>query len=114
MKAFVYFNLHKKMWSVRVDGKVMHHVNQILLKDCKLKVSKAGNARVRAEGRKNVHAGVLGTVVGMESLVMLPDGESQQVTYNPYKMDTFQTMDGSPVHTAGHVFLTNRKAWAYP
>jgi hypothetical protein len=68
MKAFVYFNLHSGLWSVKaldgfLKGKVVGHAERIRLKDCKLKVSEAGRQRVLRERCKNVHAGVVGEIV---------------------------------------------------
>ena len=64
-RVYVYFNLHKKIWSVRQAGKVIDHTKQIMLKDCKYLVGQAGRERVLQEKRKNVHAGVSGYVVDM-------------------------------------------------
>ena len=68
MKHFVYYNLHKHVFSVRSckSGLVEHHVNTVILSDCDFKVSKAGRDRVLKEKRKNVHAGVKGTVKSLE------------------------------------------------
>ena len=34
-RAYVYFNLHKKVWSVRQGGKVIEHSKVVMLKDCR-------------------------------------------------------------------------------
>jgi hypothetical protein len=90
MRVFVYFNLHKKVWSVRaldgpMKGKVIRHTQAIILHDCVCKVSQAGRRRVLLERRKNVHAGVVGTVVDVSPRLAF----DQQLTYNPYKYETF-------------------------
>jgi hypothetical protein len=59
-RLYVYWNLHKKTWSVRQSGKIVGHSDLIFLKDCRFLVGKAGQARVRREKKKNVHAGVSG------------------------------------------------------
>ena len=88
-RLYVYWNLHKKTWSVRQSGKIVGHADLVFLKDCRFLVGKAGQARVRREGKKNVHAGVSGY------LAMNAEFHKQQVdrdcwvTYNPYKHDTF-------------------------
>ena len=61
-KVDVYFNLHKKTWSVRQGGKVVGHTDQISIKNAQYIVSKKGNERVRREKKKNVHAYVRGYV----------------------------------------------------
>lgn len=67
MKAFVYYNLHTGLWSVKaldgdLKGKVVGHAERIRLKNCEFRVSEAGRQRVLSERRKNVHAGVVGEV----------------------------------------------------
>ena len=59
-KIEVYFNLHKKIWSVRQSGRVVLHTNYIQVKNPQYVVSQKGNERVRREKKKNVHAFVRG------------------------------------------------------
>ena len=88
-RLYVYWNLHKQTWSVRQSGKIVGHSDLVFLKDCRFLVGKAGQARVRREGKKNVHAGVSGY------LAMYAEFHNQKVDrdcfvmYNPYKHDTF-------------------------
>jgi len=51
-RLYVYWNLHKKTWSVRQGGKIVGHSDLIFLKDCRFLVAKAGQARVRREKKK--------------------------------------------------------------
>ena len=94
-RLYVYWNLNKKTWSIKQSGKVVGHHSLIFLKDCRFLVGKAGQARVRREGVKNVHAGVSGY------LAMNAEFHRQQVdrdcfvTYNPYRHDTFVNRDES-------------------
>lgn len=97
MRVFVYFNLHKKCFSIKAlegdrKGRVIAHRDVVVLENCKFKVSEAGRQRVLREKRKNVHAGVTG--------VWMDDAREQshfefltivgrQVTYNPYKYSNF-------------------------
>jgi len=87
-RVFVYRNLRTGTWSVKdlKTGRVIAHPDSIRLKDCTLKVSIAGRDRVRREGRKNVHAGVVGTVTDRKLFVKTAVG----MTYNPYKCDQFE------------------------
>lgn len=68
-----------------MKGRVIKHARSLVLRDCKCKVSKAGRARVLREKRKNVHAGIEGTLVDQVPCLRL----AEQVTYNPYKYETF-------------------------
>ena len=84
----IYFNLHKKLFSVqqKVNGrwKVVKHANAVYLKNGKFKVSEAGRQRVLKEKKKNVHAFVEG-----EEAFDFKSGTYCGVTYNPYKHSTF-------------------------
>jgi len=85
-KIDVYFNLHKKTWSVRQSGKVVQHTNFIQIREPQYVVSQKGNERVRREKKKNVHAFVRGYV---ENRLPVFPRKSTFVTYNPYKNDSF-------------------------
>ena len=99
MKVKVYFNLHKKLFSVVAmegddKGRVIAHVNQIELAQCVFRVQQAGRKRVLREGKKNVHAYIAGHTCNLKDSTKM-DGEA---TYNPYKYSTFvDREDGSPV-----------------
>tara|TARA_B100001094_G_scaffold234374_1_gene229342 strand:- start:11490 stop:11960 length:471 start_codon:yes stop_codon:yes gene_type:complete len=108
-KVFVYRNLHKNCWSVRQNGLVKLHALELQLYSCAIKVSRVGQARVRKEKRKNVHAGISGFLepyctgifvelskeVSMLQQVWkdLPDSQMREITYNPYKYDSFVHKD---------------------
>ena len=79
----VYKNLHKNVYSVRQDGIVKFHSDSVWLKDVRYNVSQAGNAKVRRENKKNVHA----TITGYLTIKM--DTDSHRVVYNPYKHFSF-------------------------
>ena len=70
MRVFVYFNLHKKCLSVKAlegesKGRVIAHADSVELVNATFKVSQAGRQRVLRERRKNVHAGVVGTMTNL-------------------------------------------------
>lgn len=82
----VYWNLHKKCFSVQHRGKVIMHVDNIVLHDAEFKVSESGRQRVLMEKRKNVHA----FIVGIYDRDFNGDVETSfRVTYNPYKYQNF-------------------------
>jgi len=86
-RVYVYFNLHKKVWSVRQGGLVVEHTKNIMLKDCRFLVSEAGRKRVLREKKKNVHAGVSGYVV--DSIPEYKVYSEAKITYNPYMYKGF-------------------------
>lgn len=70
MRVFVYFNLHKKCFSVKAldgvsKGKVVFHADKVMLRNVEFRVSEAGRKRVLETGRKQVHAGVVGDLEGI-------------------------------------------------
>ena len=106
MRVRVYWNLHKNKYSVQdaKTNRVVAHVGAIALQDCKLTIRKSGQERARREGRKNVHAFVTGMFYTDERYknAWWVDG-ARQISYNPYKNDTFVFKDtGEPV-TEAHV-----------
>lgn len=110
-KVFVYRNLHKNCWSVRQSGLVKCHMLEAHLYMCTIKVNRAGRDRVRREKRKNVHAGISGYLepyhLGLSHCAELndeirmfqrvweglPTGQMREITYNPYKYDSFVHKD---------------------
>jgi hypothetical protein len=109
MKVFVYFNLHRKCFSVKalegaLKGRVIIHASYVNLYNCAFKVSEAGRQRVLREKRKNVHAGVVGnlqsfTFVDQQNnmaefrkdctYALAFEKPHNRVKYNPYKLDKF-------------------------
>lgn len=119
MRVFVYFNLHRKCWSVKAlegpsKGRVIMHTLSLLLTCCTFRVSEAGRQRVLKERRKNVHAGVVG--------YLTDDGASvgdapAAVSYNPYRAGHFYAKNtGAAVYSADVVQMQDRqvlcRSWA--
>ena len=108
-RVYVYFNLHKKIWSVRQSGTPVEHTKYIMLKDARFLVSEAGRQKVLREQRKNVHAGVSGYIV--ERVPNIPDA-IHNVTYNPYRYDTFvDCIDREQVTHADYAVLERGDDW---
>ena len=103
MKVEVYWNLHKHVWSIRHKGRVIAHRPSVVIEDGKFVVQPAGNAKVRREGRKNVHAFVRGEWCDSASLA---DGAYSAVIYNPYKYTSFvEAHSEQPIYSAEVVQL---------
>lgn len=107
MRVFVYYNLRKKKLSVKAlvgtrKGRVIAHMEVINLKDVSFKVSQAGRQRVLREKRKNVHAGVVGTLARSYEMPFV----DRRVRYNPYLNETFVDMEGTPVYNAAFARVT--------
>jgi hypothetical protein len=87
-KYFVYWNLHKDLWSVQdiKAKKVIAHLPSLVLCDCVFVVREGGRQRVLKEKRKNVHAGVKGHIHNVD----LPTTEGLiPLYYNPYTCEYF-------------------------
>ena len=120
-RSQVYFNLHKRLFSVQQNGKVYAHADGVLMENVRFNVSKAGQRKVRETGRKNVHARVSGYEPSDTKGVTLSpelvrfcrlDIESLKAvgwhtaTYNPYKNDTFvDAVTGRELHEARKVLM---------
>ena len=103
-KVRVYRNLHRKCISVRQGGIVKCWTTNIVLKDCKFIISKAGQKRVRDEKRKNVHAFVEGYLVDVGEADKQAGFTWTESYYNPYFSDTFQEREtGQPITSAKFV-----------
>ena len=138
MKVFVYFNLHKKLWSIKSleSGRVIGHATEVILRDCQFKVSQAGRARVIAEQRKNVHAGIVGTLEAWRGdatrahplhpypCTMWDSSDAKYkkyakshgraVTYNPYKMAQFQCVNtGAELTFSSMVYMGAKKVFSF-
>ena len=85
-KVEVYFNLHKKCWSIRQAGKPVVHSDFVEIKEPQFVVQQGGNARVRREKRKNVHAFVRGYLT--DRVGIFPKNQ-KLVTNTPYKHTSF-------------------------
>jgi hypothetical protein len=110
VRAFVYWNLHRKCWSVKAlsgpdKGRVVQHCHNFDITDAEFRVSEAGRQRVLREKRKNVHAGVVGTLAGTEAVI----AEGAEVSYNPYRSGYFfRRSDGAAVAKATRVVGNGR------
>lgn len=119
MKVFIYFNLHKKCWSIKAlegddKGRVIAHAVSFVMSNCTTKVSEAGRQRVLREKRKNVHAGIVGQLQRHSMHMELPADlqMSNKLSYNPYKGATFfDVSTNEPVLKADTVVGCNRTVY---
>ena len=97
MRVEVYYNLHKNVFSVRHKGKVIAWGNRVTIENPEYVVREKGRQKVLEEGRKNVHAFVRGTLSDINNFkfgkIQQRLSEPREVTYNPYKYDSF--VDGN-------------------
>lgn len=92
--VWVYRNLRHgrkaaPLYSIMQNGRVFMRATSIVLRDARFVVRAAGRKRVLEEGRKNVHAFVVGfpvrSTMGMTKRGRLPI----RILYNPYQFGFF-------------------------
>ena len=99
--ADVYRHLRLRAWSVREGGRVVAHERCVLLTDCTLVASEASRRRLLAQGRREVHAWVRGTVTAWSE----PPATARVVRYRPLLQGGFRDEDGEIVVSAEAVWL---------
>ncbi|MDB2481692.1 hypothetical protein N9W84_00835 [bacterium] len=115
MRVKVYFNLHKKLFSVVAlegedKGRVINHVSSIDLSMPIFRVQKAGRERVLKEKKKNVHAYVMGYICDLKSDTEIENIEWVKATYNPYKYSSFVSVkDENAIRTCRYARLSLKK-----
>lgn len=106
MRVEVYFNLHKKTFSVRSceTGRVLLHTDEVHIENPEFVVHQSGRNRVLSEGRKNVHAFVRGDAAFFRYTNRPP---LDTLTYNPYKYVSFvDKKTEEPVYKASRAWLS--------
>lgn len=110
-RVFVYYNLHKHLFSVKslegeTKGKIIAHTKEIMLENCIFQVNEKNRLRVIETCQKNVHAGIVGNL----SLKLKKKTKKQEITYNPYLYASFvDKYTKIPIYKAEAAYLTNKK-----
>ena len=104
---YVYWNLHKKMFSVKYKGIVLGHISSGLMHHVQLRVSAKGRRKALRERKKNVHAYVVAPEIYASTKRDYALFENLGfVTYNPYHYDAFVYRDTKePVFSSRWVYL---------
>lgn len=90
MNYYIYFNLHKHLFSVKNSKTklVEYWTDSLTLENVQFKVSESGRNRVLKELRKNVHAYAIGQISNKSTKkCKIP------ISYNPYKSNKFIRTD---------------------
>ena len=123
MKVCVYWNFHKKVFSLvsnegTYKGKVIAYCDKLELDDVIFKVSESGRNRVLREKKKNVHAKIYGNLVRsniiedkynllekFKSIIKNVNLNNNIITYNPYKYSSFVKLPNEvPINETKGVF----------
>ena len=112
-RVMVYYNLHKHTLSVKLNDRVILHVDYVKLGNVEFRVRQGGKEKVRSEKQKNVHAFVIGDLLDYCEFPCenIPNEPTDKVvTYNPYKYDSFVYKDSEePIYNAKEVDMINLK-----
>ena len=112
-KVMVYFNLHKKTFSVKKNGVVVLYADYVKLSNVNFNVRQGGKEKVRLDKEKNVHAFVIGILEDFCEYKCVDNIEEpigDIITYNPYKHDSFvYKIDDTPIYNADDVVLINSR-----
>lgn len=105
----VYYNPHKKTFSVKHKNKVVTHTDNLVLENVEFRVRQGGRFKVITEGNKNVHAFVIGSLKSLS--VKNEDLRNHSViTYNPYRWKTFvHKLTEESIYFSDKVFMVNGK-----
>jgi hypothetical protein len=111
MRVQVYFNLHKKVFSIRdmKTRRVIGHSSLVHLENVKFKVSQAGRKRVLDTKRKNVHAFVEGDLLDTISTDVIMENRWGTAFYDPYNFETFVNRVYDPVHEAKYAICNGAR-----
>lgn len=103
MRVKLYWNLHKDCFSVMdaKTGRVAFHADTVALRDVKANVQAGGRARAVREGKRNVHAFLVGELVD----AVAREG-GRVVRYNPFRAGFFHGDSGELVEAAAYVYGT--------
>ena len=108
MKVEIYFNLHKRLFSIRErHGKVIAHKRWVGLVRPTFVVQQGGRERVLRDKSKNVHAFVRPEgYQGMDEVIPFDILDSYTtVRYNPYKYTSFVDENEDPIFEADVGFM---------
>jgi hypothetical protein len=116
MRVSVYWNLHTFRWSVRSNktGRVVAHGQSVYLVAPRTKalplvrfrVRDSGRLQAIAEGKKNVHAVVVGELAGIDTPPPAGVAGWSGVTYNPFRDVSFIDRDTrQPVRAAERAYF---------
>lgn len=106
MKNFqVYWNRHKNIWSIRINGRVIMHANELMLTNCKFKVGKKGRERCIRTRVRNVHAYATGDITLDKT--KFPTDVTIPVCYNPFMMEHFMA-NNKPIYECEYAIFDSK------
>lgn len=116
MRLHAYRNLRVALWSLRSPstGLVVGHAAHVELVDVRFRVQPALRAKQLRDGRRRVHAYVVGDVVARAKKRAPRRGRWVRFTYRAEEASTFIVADpknARPIYAAARVRLDRDGAW---
>lgn len=110
-KLQVYYNRTRKLWSIRHRGRVIAHLDHLVLTGCTMWVSEKSRVKVCATQNRTVHAWISGTLGSNVSTTR----RLTEIRYDPYvRGDFFSAAALTPVREAVLVsFESKGKCYAW-
>jgi len=110
VRADCYFHTRKRLWSLRVNGKVIDHRPRAALSGCRMVVREGERQRCIARGQRSVHAWITGTLTPPPRI----DEAFVEIGYSPFLFGAFTVRPGFlPIWEANIVvFAQDGRAWA--
>lgn len=100
-KALVYWNSHKKCFSVKYSGEKVWHADTLYMTECTFKVREEGRKKVIRTKRKNVHAFVKGYVhLSPPKPLQIT---TEQIKYNPHEHEAFMLERKGNLHRIRYI-----------
>ena len=96
------------VFSLRQNGLVVGHTDNIVLKDCTMHINQAGKDRCIEKQERNVHAFIRGFLGTREDIVY---GPAFPLHYNPYDYEGFFSEIVGEVSEAGVVYIYDQKIY---
>jgi len=110
-EADIYFHSRKRMWSIRVAGRVVDHMPAVTATRCTMHVREGERRRALERGQRSVHAWIRGE---LQDVTVDHAAGLVEVGYSPWCARHFTTRPGfRPVFAARLVvFHPDGRAWA--
>ena len=108
----VYWHTRKRLWSVRIGGRVLLHEPEMMLGHVRLVVRLSAVERIRRTRQREVCAWATG--VQTHTGEMVP-WLMREVSFDPFASDAFRYVDdGTPItECRGMRFAPDGRAWAW-
>lgn len=116
-KVRVYRNLNKGGWSILAmsgenKGRVVAHVDYVILKSVMFVISKSGLARAQASKVRNVHSFAQGELYSVDSIPS--DSLTDEISYNPFTKGYFYPVSDrtKQINSLDMLYFCNNKAYS--